>query len=70
MISADVHLIKPDIRIYQTFLKEYGLDPGECLFIDDRKNNVEGAETVGMKGMIFNGDFKRLSEFTAGLKIQ
>lgn len=60
MISADVHMIKPDVRIYKTFLEKYGLKPEECLFIDDRRNNVEGAEAAGMKGIIFNNDFQRL----------
>ncbi|MCI8670226.1 MAG: HAD family phosphatase [Lachnospiraceae bacterium] len=62
MISADVHLIKPDIRIYKTFLEQFHRKPEECLFIDDRKNNVEGAEAAGMRGIIFNNDFQRLSE--------
>ena len=62
MISADVHLIKPDIRIYKAFLEKYGRKPEECLFIDDRINNVEGAEAAGMRGIIFNNDFQRLSD--------
>ncbi len=60
MISAEVHMVKPDIRIYETFMKKYGLKPEECLFIDDRRTNVEGAKAAGMKGVIFENDFERL----------
>lgn len=60
MISAEVHMVKPDIRIYETFMEKYGLKPEECLFIDDRRTNVEGAKAAGMKGVIFENDFERL----------
>lgn len=60
MISSDVHLIKPDLNIYMTFMEKFKLVPSECLFIDDRRNNVEGAVTVGMKGRVFLNDFSRL----------
>ncbi len=60
MISADVHVVKPDIRIFEIFIKKYGLQPQECLFIDDRTDNVEGAIAAGMNGRIFKNDYDRL----------
>lgn len=60
MISSDVHFVKPDIRIYETFIKKYGLKAQECLFIDDRTDNVEGAIAAGMNGRIFKNDYDRL----------
>jgi putative hydrolase of the HAD superfamily len=58
MVSSDVHMIKPEKRIYEHFLKTYGLHPPECLFIDDRPENVAGAEAVGIHGHIYTGSFE------------
>ena len=57
MVSSDVHLIKPDRKIYELLCSTYGLQPQECVFIDDRLENVEAAEAVGMRGIIFTGDY-------------
>ena len=57
MVSSDVHLIKPDTRIYELLCNTYDLKPQECMFIDDRPENVEAACNVGMKGVVFTGDF-------------
>jgi FMN phosphatase YigB (HAD superfamily) len=32
-----------------------GLDPQDCIFIDDRLKNVEAAQSVGMLGILFEG---------------
>lgn len=57
VVSADVHIVKPSAGIYTHLLETYHLKPEECLFIDDRLNNVEGARAVGMQGHLFTGDF-------------
>lgn len=59
-VSSDYLMLKPDVKIYETFLNKYGLDPKECLFVDDRKENVEGAEKAGMNGFCFKGDYDRV----------
>ena len=58
MVSSDVHMIKPETKIYEHFLKTYRLIPEECLFVDDRPENIEGAKNAGIPGMIFTGDFQ------------
>lgn len=60
VVSCDIHIIKPDTRIYEYLLDKYHLLPEECFFIDDRPENVEGAKKVGMNGAVFRGDFKEL----------
>lgn len=57
MVSADEHMIKPDVRLYQHFLNRFGLHAGECLFIDDRPENIAGAQKAGLQGFVFRGDF-------------
>lgn len=58
VVSADEGVTKPDIRIYEIFLERYGLRPEECLFIDDREDNAEGARAVGMQAFVFEDDFE------------
>jgi HAD superfamily hydrolase (TIGR01509 family) len=53
VISSEVHLLKPDVRIYQCLMGKYGLKAEECVFIDDRKENVEAARSIKMQGIVF-----------------
>lgn len=57
VVSSDVHMIKPDIRIYEYLLCKYELKGEECLFIDDREDNVQGAQAAGMNACVFKNDF-------------
>ena len=62
VVSCDVHMIKPQPEIYQYLLEKYGLNPKECLFIDDREENVAGAKAVGMQGYLFRNDYPAIAE--------
>ena len=53
IISYREHLIKPQPEIYQLLLRRYGLNAKECVFIDDLKENIEGAKKQGMYGIVF-----------------
>ena len=55
IFSADVKLVKPDPKIYELLCSQYNLVPAECLFIDDRQENVEAAIRCGMKAIRFDG---------------
>ena len=63
VVSSDVHLIKPDVRIYAYLLEKYHLNPEECLFLDDREDNVEAARKAGMQSMLFTEDYETLRAF-------
>ena len=45
--------IKPNADIYEHLLKEYSLCADECVFIDDREENIGTARKLGMKGIVF-----------------
>ncbi len=62
VVSADVHVIKPDREIYEYLLGKYRLTAEECLFIDDRLENVEGARAAGMQAHRFKNDYDRILE--------
>lgn len=51
VLSGEVQMRKPDAQIYLLAAERIGVDPKECVFIDDFKINVEGAEAVGMTGI-------------------
>lgn len=47
VVSYQVHLVKPDPQIYRSLLKKYDLQAEECLFLDDREENVKAARELG-----------------------
>ena len=60
LVSADVHVIKPQPEIYRLFLERFGLKAEECFFIDDAPANIEGALCCGISGTVFHGEAKLL----------
>lgn len=53
IISSEEKVIKPEAEIYQRLFEKFGLKPEECLFADDRAENIEGGRRVGMEGIVF-----------------
>lgn len=51
IISAEIGVMKPNAEAYQAMLKELGCLPDEAVFIDDRLENIEGANAVGIHGI-------------------
>jgi putative hydrolase of the HAD superfamily len=51
--SYQLGMAKPDPAIYRYVLKELGTRPEETLFIDDKPLNVEAADALGMKALVF-----------------
>lgn len=49
VVSGVEKIIKPDPRIYRILFERYGLNPAECLFIDDSPANLETAKELGMR---------------------
>jgi putative hydrolase of the HAD superfamily len=48
VISAEVGLHKPQREIYLLAAERLEVAPGACVFVDDLRENCEGAEAVGM----------------------
>ena len=63
LVSCYEHVVKPDEAIYRLFCERYGLEPASCLFVDDLKRNVVGAERAGMQGYVFDRDIDALRRF-------
>lgn len=54
VVSCEIGIGKPDHRIYEYLLSNYDLDPAETIFIDDRKDNVDAAEELGITPFHFD----------------
>ena len=52
VISAEVGMRKPEERIFRHAMDLIGLEPGECVFIDDIEANVRAAEAMGICGVL------------------
>ena len=49
LVSYEVHLMKPDPAIYKCLLDKYELKAEESVFFDDRLENTQAAEALGIK---------------------
>jgi 2-haloacid dehalogenase len=53
-LSAEVHLVKPDPRIFQCFCERFALTPEQIVYIDDLQHNVQAASRIGMHAIGFS----------------
>jgi HAD superfamily hydrolase (TIGR01509 family) len=53
-VSWEHGTVKPDPAIYLHALEGLGLEP-EAVFVDDRRDNVDAADEVGLHGVLFTG---------------
>lgn len=68
LVSYREKLLKPDPRIYRRLLEKFSLEAEECLFVDDRPINTQGAEAVGLSAYcIADGDVPRLAAYLEAL---
>ena len=68
VISAYEHLVKPSPEIFRILLDRFHLNAADCYFIDDLPGNVAGAESVGMTGILFEGDVEKLRKIVLETK--
>lgn len=67
IFSGVIGLVKPSQEIFTYALGKFGLKSDECVFVDDKPNNVAGAESVGIRGYCFDGDVPKLEAYLRGL---
>jgi putative hydrolase of the HAD superfamily len=53
-ISGDLKIQKPDERIFELTIEQLGCRAEDCLYVDDREENLEAARKVGMNVVLFN----------------
>lgn len=53
VFSYDVGYMKPNEEIYKILLNKYKINPEEAIFFDDREENIEAANKLGIHGVHF-----------------
>ena len=53
VISSEEHIVKPEQAIYECICQRFGLKPEECVFADDKPENITAAKAYGMQGIWF-----------------
>ena len=48
VISGEVGLRKPELRMYELGAEAIGLEPADCVFVDDLPGNLKPARELGM----------------------
>ncbi len=71
-LSYEARLLKPDPEFFRALLARYQLVASECLFLDDRPDNVAAAASVGIRAEVHTGDVSRARAFLrdAGVEIE
>merc|ERR1712032_128643 len=70
LVSSEVGCSKPGAQIFKIFLERLsslhpGLGVGDCVFVDDKVDNVDAAKALGFKGVVHDarkaapGDLER-----------
>ena len=70
VISGDVGLHKPEPEIFHLGAEKIGVAPADCVFVDDLRENCEGAEAVGMTAILHRGADSTLPEMERLLGIE
>lgn len=67
-VSGELLLAKPDPSVFRHALDELGIDAKDAVFIDNRADNVAGAESIGITGHVFTtpSDLREFLESLAG----
>lgn len=53
ILSHEIHLTKPDKKIFEYTINKADCKPDEIVFIDDGLNNIRSAQQLGIKGIKF-----------------
>ena len=61
--SAHIQAVKPKPEIYEYLFKQYSINPCECIFVDDRKENLATGARFGMKTFLFEDNVDALRDF-------
>ncbi len=64
IVSGAEKVTKPDPKIYQILLKRTGLPAENILFIDDRQENLDAAERLGLRTILFRDADQLASELS------
>lgn len=56
VLSGEENLTKPHPRIFEITAERLGLQPHECVMVDDIEENCAGADAAGMKTILYQSN--------------
>lgn len=62
VLSGEVGLHKPQPEIFHLGAERIGVAPEDCVFVDDLRENCEGAEAVGITAILHRGSERTLPQ--------
>lgn len=62
LYSYNYNSLKPDVKMFEYAMKEFGIKPEECMHIGDNKNDVLGANNNGWISVFLNRNSRELPE--------
>lgn len=63
ILSGDLGIVKPSPEIYNHVLEKLHVVASEAIFVDDRKVNIDAAESYGIHSLVFSDTETFMSEF-------
>ena len=64
-VSFELGMMKPQAEIFEHVVSALGVEPKECLLVDDREANVQGARRAGLDGIRFRTSEQLIVELEA-----
>lgn len=61
IVSGEIHIRKPDSRIFSYAVQQIQCDPQECIFVDNKVRNLDAAQKAGINTVLFNRDHETYS---------
>jgi HAD superfamily hydrolase (TIGR01509 family) len=53
LLSCEIGIEKPNLRAYEILLSQLNFPSGDIIFIDDRQENIDAANQVGLDAILF-----------------
>lgn len=66
--SCDLGAAKPERAFYERALARFGVSADSCLFVDDRPENVAGAEACGLRSILYTNPGETIPAITELLR--
>ena len=70
VFSNEIGLVKRENKIYRFVIKKLKCKPKECIFIDDKKENIERARKLGINGILFRKNINLLKRDLRKLNVK
>ena len=70
LLSCDYKVIKPDPAFYMILIEKYGLEPSECVFLDDLEDNLAAARSLGIHTILVKDHEQAAADLKALLEME